>query len=163
MPMLAKFLTPISTSLFLADISAKGNSENSSDGAAVFDSMSKVVSANAWPHAVEYLILFGAIVGIVALVIWGRLRRVRLEHETLQIMVEKGAPIPADIFQRKAPRNDLRRGLVWIAVGAGFFIFALSTDMRAGAWSLGVIPMLIGGAFLLARKLEKTDSESRNP
>ena len=85
------------------------------------------------------------------------LRKDRNKHQTLQLMVEKGAQIPVELITTQKRRgSDLRRGLVLIGAGLGIALFLLMTkDARnSGAFGLGLVPALIGGGYLLAWKLE---------
>ena len=91
-----------------------------------------------------------AIVGIILLV---RHQRNRMLHETIRAMVEKGVPIPPDLLAgggatlgntahpARRGYNDLRGGLILIAVGGGVM-------MISGKW--GSIPLLIGVAMIVA-------------
>jgi hypothetical protein len=84
-------------------------------------------------------------------------RKDRNKHQTLQLMVERGAQIPVELITpQKRQGSDLRRGLVLLGAGLGIGLFLLMTkDARnSGAFGLGLIPALIGGGYLLAWKLE---------
>jgi hypothetical protein len=104
-------------------------------------------------ETVEYLIVFGLPIAIVALVQTFRLRRQKLAHETMRLMIEKGLPVPPDLINppppAKPPRSDLRRGLVWLALGGGLMILLKKVGDEPGLWALGLIPALIGVAYLL--------------
>jgi hypothetical protein len=102
------------------------------------------------------LIFFLSITVIVCVIVWGRVRRSRLQHETLRVLVEKGVPIPPELFQAPVRRNDLRRGLVWMAIGLGLVLLGLTHPFphSQGAWALGAIPLLVGAAFLIAWKVD---------
>ncbi|MCX8091443.1 MAG: DUF6249 domain-containing protein [Verrucomicrobiae bacterium] len=99
---------------------------------------------------------FAMILGIVALVLRKRLQQARLLHETIRAMIEKGQPIPPELLQPPAPRrprSDLRRGLVFLGIGAGLTIW-LAMD-GGTKWALGLIPLLMGVAFLITWKVEQ--------
>ena len=100
--------------------------------------------------------MFGMIVACVALGVSQRLKRNRLLHETLRLMIEKGQPIPPELLQSpyglRRPRNDLRNGLVLISIGIGLAAWLLA--QKDTDWPMALIPLLIGVAFLIARKLE---------
>lgn len=110
------------------------------------------------------MFVFGMPVAIVATVVYFRHRRNRMLHETLRTMIEKGVPIPPELLhpqeQRKLPKSDIRRGLVWIAVGIGLTVFFLVQDNHV--WPIGLIPLLIGVAFLITWKVEGSKNSS-NP
>ena len=100
--------------------------------------------------------MFGMIVACVALGVSQRLKRARLLHETLRLMIEKGQPIPPELLQSpdglRRPRNDLRNGLVFISIGLGLGVVLLTEQTHD--WPMALIPLLIGVALLLTRKLE---------
>ncbi|MEY4386045.1 MAG: hypothetical protein RLY20_1328 [Verrucomicrobiota bacterium] len=110
------------------------------------------------------MFVFGMPVAIVAVVVYFRHRRNRMLHETLRTMIEKGVAIPPELLQphepRKQPKSDFRRGLVWIAIGTGLTVFFLVSDNHA--WPIGLIPLLIGVAFLITWKVEGSKNGS-NP
>jgi len=102
--------------------------------------------------------LFGAPVMVVAAVMFFSYLKSRSLHRTVREMVAKGQEVPAALF---APppvvkaRSDLRRGVVLLMVGFGLMIFfGAVNDWEGGAWSLGVIPFVIGLGYLLVWKLE---------
>lgn len=99
---------------------------------------------------------FGGIVAIVALVTSYRLRKARMLQETIRTMVDKGAPIPPELLltpePRKRPRSDLRAGLGWSGIGVGLLVYLSGQGHRL--WALGLIPLLIGIAYLIAWKVE---------
>jgi Domain of unknown function (DUF6249) len=101
--------------------------------------------------------MFAMVVACVALGVSQRLKRARLLHETLRLMIEKGQPIPPELLQwpegMRRPRNDLRNGLVFISIGIGIGAFLLA-EHEGKAWPVAFIPLLIGVALLVARKLE---------
>ena len=102
--------------------------------------------------------LFGAPVLVVAAVMFFSYLKSRSLHRTVRTMVEKGQEVPAALF---APppvvraRSDLRRGVILLMVGIGLMTFlGAVSDWEGGAWSLGVIPFVIGLGYLLVWKLE---------
>lgn len=109
-----------------------------------------------------FLFIF-LIIGAIAYFSW---RKDQQRHQTLRLMVEKGAQIPADLITRpERKKSDLRRGLVLVATGLGIAIFlAVADQSHTGGWSLGIIPALIGGGYLLAWRLEgkKNGNGSQN-
>lgn len=102
--------------------------------------------------------LFGAPVMIVAAIMFFSYLKSRSLHRTVRTMVEKGQEVPAALF---APppvvraRSDMRRGVVLLMVGFGLMVFfGAVNDWEGGAWSLGIIPFLIGLGYLLVWKME---------
>jgi hypothetical protein len=85
-----------------------------------------------------------------------RLKRQRLLHETIQRMIEKGQPIPAELLQSqdppRRPKSDLRSGLVLVSIGIGVGIFLYV--QHGNVWTAALIPLLMGVAFLITWKIE---------
>jgi hypothetical protein len=87
-------------------------------------------------------------------------------HKTVRMMVEKGQPVPEALLNpppHVRKRSDMRRGVVLIMVGLGLMLFfAAVSGWEGGAWSLGIIPFLVGAGYLLVWKLEgKEDLEGK--
>ena len=109
--------------------------------------------------AISVLAVFGAPVLIVAVIMYFGFSKNRLMHRTIRMMVEKGQPVPAALLAPPAPaqrqRSDMRRGVVLVMVGLGLMLFlGAINEWEGGAWSLGIIPFLIGAGYLLVWKLE---------
>lgn len=104
------------------------------------------------------LSLFGAPVLVVAAIMFFSYLRSRSVHRTVRMMVEKGQPVPPELFappKAVRARSDMRRGVVLMMVGIGVMVFfGAVNDWEGGAWSLGIIPFLIGAGHLLVWKLE---------
>src|SRR4030095_5331293 len=109
--------------------------------------------------AIVFLSIFGAPVAIVVMVGIFSMIATRMRQRTIRMMVEKGQPVPAELLAPATrsirPRSDVRRGVVWAMVGFGMMIFfGAVNDWEGGAWSLGLIPFLIGLGYLMVWKLE---------
>jgi len=102
--------------------------------------------------------LFGGPVLIVAAIMFFSYLKSRSLHRTVREMVEKGQEVPAALFAPPPAiktRSDMRRGVVLMMVGIGVMgFFGAVNDWEGGAWSLGLIPFLIGAGYLLVWKLE---------
>jgi hypothetical protein len=100
--------------------------------------------------------LFSMICVCVWLGVSTRLKRNRMLHETIRQMIEKGQPIPPEILQSqespRRPDSDLRKGLVLVGVGAGVCVLLLL--QHNNSWPAGLIPLLMGVAFLITWKIE---------
>jgi len=107
---------------------------------------------------IVFLTIFGLPVAIVGTILYFSFSKSRAMHKTVRMMVEKGQPVPEALLNpppvvRK--RSDLRRGIVLLMVGAGLMIFfGACNDWEGGAWSLGIIPFLIGAGYLLVWRLD---------
>ena len=124
------------------------------------DKLSKVGEDMAIPIvAIVFMSIFGAPVLIVAAILYFGFSKSRMQHRTIRMLAEKGQPIPATLLAPPAPavrqRSDMRRGVVLTMVGIGAMVFlGAVNDWEGGAWSLGLIPFLIGAGYLIVWKLE---------
>lgn len=96
--------------------------------------------------------------GIVAVVAYYRFRKRREVQETIRIAIEKGQELPTEFLETiSSPKKDqpgkdqdLRRGIVLIAVGLGVGLFGVlvgDDDAVGPLMGIGSIPLLIGIAF----------------
>jgi Flp pilus assembly protein TadB len=109
--------------------------------------------------AIVFLSIFGAPVAIVVMIGIFSIIATRMRQRTIQMMVEKGQPVPAELLAPATRgirrRSDARRGVVWTMVGLGLMVWlAAVNDWEGGAWSFGLIPFLIGLGYLIVWKLE---------
>jgi hypothetical protein len=95
-------------------------------------------------------------IGIAMLGMWLDYRKksefLALHHKERLAAIEKGLdvpPLPPELFQRhgRAPADCLRRGLVWLAIGAAVTAALMIEEHRGAAY--GLIPAAIGLANLL--------------
>jgi hypothetical protein len=108
---------------------------------------------------IVFLSIFGAPVLIVIVIGAIALLVSRSRQRTIRMLVEKGQPVPAELLapatRSVRQRSDMRRGVVWSMIGLGLMIFfGAVNDWEGGAWSLGLIPFLIGLGYLIVWKLE---------
>jgi uncharacterized protein DUF6249 len=108
---------------------------------------------------IVFLSIFGAPVLIVIMIGVFALLVSRSRQRTIRMLVEKGQPVPAELLAPSTravrQRSDVRRGVVWTMVGLGLMVWlAAVNDWEGGAWSLGLIPFLIGLGYLIIWKLE---------
>lgn len=108
---------------------------------------------------IVFMSIFGAPVLIVAVILYFGFSKTRMQHRTIRMLAEKGQPIPAELLAPPTPavkqRSDMRRGVVLTMIGIGVMLFlGAVNDWEGGAWSLGLIPFLIGAGYLIVWKLE---------
>ena len=99
------------------------------------------------------LVSFGLPLALVALILVYKHRKLRMTHETIAKLAEKGLPVPAELIE--PPRRGsatMRGGLVLIALGLAL---AISLTELGGPWSIGLIPGLMGAALLLSWVIER--------
>lgn len=95
--------------------------------------------------------------GTIALITYFRFRRRREVQETIRIAIEKGQELPTEFLETiSSPKNrpkkdqDLRRGVVLVAVGLGIGAFGVlvgEDDAVGPLMGIGSIPFLIGLAL----------------
>ena len=102
------------------------------------------------------------VIGLVLVVLVYRYRRERQLHETIARLVEKGLPVPKELFPiQSAPKWRLFGALTLIGLGIGLIIFfCTQPTVQENWWGIGAIPLAIGLAQLLAWKLEQPKSET---
>ncbi|MGI8957622.1 MAG: DUF6249 domain-containing protein [Chthoniobacterales bacterium] len=107
---------------------------------------------------IVFLTIFGLPVAVVGIILYFSFSKSRAMHKTVRMMVEKGQPVPEALLNPPPvirQRSDLRRGIVLLMVGAGLMVFfSACNDWEGGAWSIGVIPFLIGLGYLLVWRLD---------
>ena len=107
---------------------------------------------------------------MVILIVWfksnDRRKRYQLQAELATKALEMGQSVPTDLFaELKKKRNPLNTGIICIAVGIGVALFiwlskgAIPGSVQIGkAASLGIIPFLIGVAYVIIHFIEKGKS-----
>jgi hypothetical protein len=99
------------------------------------------------------LVSFGLPLFLVAIILIYKQRKLRMVHETVAKLVEKGLPVPPGLLDPPQHQSGpMRGGLVLIALGIALAIFLTEVG---GPWSIGLIPGLMGVALLLAWMIEK--------
>jgi hypothetical protein len=107
---------------------------------------------------------FACLVGLLWVALLYRHRGETERQQTLRAMVEKGVEIPPDFLtRRRTPDADLRRGLILLLGGLGTLLFLLAFTGRElpRLWTVALIPISVGGAFLVFWRLEQRRALSR--
>jgi Domain of unknown function (DUF6249) len=105
------------------------------------------------------LILFTLPVAFAGGVFFARYRNYQQLNETLCSLMEKGVAIPPELLTPRSPSiprlSDFRKGLllIWSGIGAVFLLGILLHGNNA--WSLGLIPVFTGLAYLVLWKIER--------
>jgi hypothetical protein len=115
---------------------------------------------------IVFLTIFGLPVAVVGIILYFSFSRNRAMHKTVRMMVEKGQPVPEALLNPPPvvrQRSDLRRGIILLSIGAGLVVLlGALNDWEGGAWSIGMIPFLIGLGYMLVWKLD-TRHEGTSP
>lgn len=118
---------------------------------------------------IAILSVFGTITAIVVGPSYLKTRERRDMQKTVRAAIDKGQALPPEVIDalsKEAARNlpsrtrDIRRGIIWLAVGIGIAAFGLINDLNGlgGGWNdnagdglLGVaaIPVTVGLAYLV--------------
>lgn len=112
--------------------------------------------------------VFGTITAIIVGPTFLKYREKRDIQETVRHAVDKGQELPSELIdamtkdvQKTLPSRikDVRRGIIWLAVGIGIAAFGVVSDLGGDDWSnngldsglLGIacIPTVIGIAFIV--------------
>lgn len=84
-------------------------------------------------------------------------------YDTVRVALERGDPLPEELTKALGdtapPRNDLRSGVIWVAIGLGTIIFGFFVGLEDGEpiyplIGLGAVPVLIGGALILMSRIK---------
>lgn len=112
--------------------------------------------------------VFGTITAIIVGPTWLKSREKREIQTTVRHAIDKGQDLPPELIDAmtkdvasKLPSRtrDIRRGIIWLAVGIGIAAFGIVSELGGDDWSgdrfdnglLGIacIPAVIGLAFIV--------------
>ena len=112
-----------------------------------------VFIAIATPFACAVLIVFFIIRGITS--------RQREHNKLIEKAIENNYPLPDNFFDApKRHKSRLQSSLVWLAWGIGTMGFFYIVDPTETAYSIGLIPLLVGVAKLITYFVEDRKKES---
>ena len=106
---------------------------------------------------VAVILIFSTPIIIVLAMLRQRTNKQRLINELALKLADKGQQIPPELFMEPLrQKSDSRRGIIWMAIGAGMFlggVFSGESDLMG----IGCIPLMIGVGFFVASRLEKRE------
>ena len=112
-----------------------------------------VFIAIATPFTCAVLIVFFIIRGITS--------RQREHNKLIEKAIENNYPLPDNFFDApKRHKSRLQSSLVWLAWGIGTMGFFYIVDPTETAYSIGLIPLLVGVAKLITYFVEDHKKES---
>ena len=108
------------------------------------------------------IVLFISVAFVVGLAMWLRHRSRREVHETLRAAIDKGQEITPSLLEHLGEgfgrqRQDIRRGVVSVALALGFVSFGLilgEPDAVRPMLGIAAFPFLIGSAYLFLARLD---------
>ena len=111
------------------------------------------------------IVLFISIAVVLALFLLFRNRAKREMQMTLRAAIDKGHELTPEVIERlgtppAAKNRDLRRGIIGLAIGAGFIAFAFAIpeeDAIRPMLGIASFPIALGLGFLLMHKLSSAD------
>ncbi len=104
---------------------------------------------------------FASIILIAFFAIRGITNRQRERNKLIEKAIENNYPLPEDFFaSQKNTRTRLQSSLVWLAWGIGTMGFFYIVDPTETAFSIGLIPLLVGVAKLITYFVEDRKKES---
>ena len=98
----------------------------------------------------------GAPVLVIFLILLFSGRKTAKRLDTLVKVVEAGGKVEPEMLEMLnepvGPDADLRKGLIWLAVGIPLTLGLMMTGDDA-PWVFGLIPVFVGGAYLIVMKI----------
>ncbi|MBT8148191.1 MAG: hypothetical protein KJN90_15135 [Gammaproteobacteria bacterium] len=106
----------------------------------------------------------GAPVLVIFLILLFSGRKTAKRLDTLVKVVEAGGKVEPEMLEMlnepMGPDADLRKGLIWLAVGIPLTLGLMMTGDDA-PWVFGLIPVFIGGAYLIVMKIALDKKEGK--
>jgi hypothetical protein len=106
--------------------------------------------------------LYSLPVVVLAVILTFKNRRNRIMHETLRAMIEKGMPVTPELIAALKPKGDAR-GQQMCYLLPGLICSAVGIGLMVNGGKAGLIPLLIGVAFLIAWQVEKRSTKADQP
>ena len=117
---------------------------------------------------IAILSVFGSLTAIVVGPSYLKTRERRDMQKTVRAAIDKGQPLPPEVIEalsKETARNtlsrtrDIRRGIIWLAIGVGVAAFSMINNVafRGDDWghasdgflALAAIPATVGIAYLV--------------
>ena len=88
-------------------------------------------------------------------------KKIKERQLIINNLIDKGHEIPKELITRPSVnyRSDFHKGVILIALGMSVVIVLLSVKIENNYWTIGLIPMFIGIAYLVSFKFDKTNKK----
>ena len=114
------------------------------------------------------IVMFISMAVVLGLFLMYRHRSRAELQQTVRMALDKGQELTPDIIDRlgqpkQAPYSDLRRAVIWLAIGIGFALFGLILDEDEAVRPLiaiGAFPIAIGIAYLIMSRVSEKDAST---
>ncbi|OJH37001.1 DUF6249 domain-containing protein [Cystobacter ferrugineus] len=117
--------------------------------------MSNEVDSDVAPALISISFFGCLLTGFLAWLVANNRKNHQL-HQTVRMMVEKGAEIPHGLLAPPPKKpSDLRRGLILSTTGVGLTIFLAALPDAEGAWGVGLTLFFLGLGHLLVWRLQQ--------
>ena len=110
------------------------------------------------------IFLFTAITACIIVPFYLRYKTRLRKMETVVKLAENGGEVNVDMLkmlgQEGGPTSDMRKGLIFIAIGVPVLLGLLAQGMTTVAVLLGGVPLCVGLAYLAVMKYGYTDAST---
>ena len=104
--------------------------------------------------------MFAGLTVIISLFFWFRFRARSEMQQTIRSAIDKGQELSPELVeslgtsQKRSEYQDLRNGMIWIAVGAGVALFGVAMgqvekEVTAIMAGISAMPFMIGIAYVI--------------
>ena len=105
------------------------------------------------------IVMFASLTVIISLFFWFRFRARKEMQQTIRTAIDKGQELSPELVeslgtsQKRSKHQDLRNGMIWLAVGAGTALFGVAMgqieqEVMAIMAGVSAMPFMIGIAYV---------------
>lgn len=106
------------------------------------------------------IVMFAGLTVIISLFFWFRFRARKEMQQTIRTAIDKGQELTPELVeslgtsQKRSKYQDLRNGMIWLAVGAGTALFGVAMgqiekDVMSIMAGISAMPFMIGIAYVI--------------
>jgi hypothetical protein len=103
------------------------------------------------------VVVFIFVLVVVFIPFYFNFKKIKGRQSIISQCIEKGKEIPDDLLspQKKNIRSDFHKGIISIALGLGISLVLIVLKIENNFWTIGLIPIFIGIAYLISQKYDK--------